>query len=66
MELNPENVSEEDTSIHNTDSDEAESAFVPVDDEGFETLSAEIREVLAELAQVFQSLLSRSLFKIVF
>jgi len=25
--------------------------LVPVDDEGFETLAAEIREVLAELAQ---------------
>ena len=28
------------------------SASVHIDDEGFETLAAEIREVLAELAQV--------------
>ena len=54
MELNPNNdpVSDEESSAQVSDTDDAGSVSVPVDDEGFETLAAEIREVLAELAQV--------------
>jgi hypothetical protein len=54
MELTADAQSEEESSINvsNNDTDEAGSTSVPVDDEGFETLAAEIREVLAELAQV--------------
>ena len=53
MELEPEQASDQDaSSAAVSDTDEAGSVSVPVDDEGFETLAAEIREVLAELAQV--------------
>ena len=54
MELNPEQASEEESSQGGvSDTDDVGSVSVPVDDEGFETLAAEIKEVLAELAQVF-------------
>ena len=33
------------------------SVCVPVDDEGYETFAAEIKEVLAEMAQVFSSVI---------
>ena len=52
MELSAEQPSEEETSANVSETDDAGSVSVPVDDEGFETLAAEIREVLAELAQV--------------
>ena len=53
MELNPEQASEEESSQGGvSDTDDVGSVSVPVDDEGFETLAAEIKEVLAELAQV--------------
>ena len=53
MELNVEQASEEESSQGGvSDTDDVGSVSVPVDDEGFETLAAEIKEVLAELAQV--------------
>ena len=52
MELSAEQPSEEESSANVSETDDAGSVSVPVDDEGFETLAAEIREVLAELAQV--------------
>ena len=54
MELNPDqgHSEEEPSSAQVSDTEDAGSVSVPVDDEGFETLAAEIREVLAELAQV--------------
>ena len=52
MELSTEQPSEEESSAAVSETDDAGSVSVPVDDEGFETLAAEIREVLAELAQV--------------
>ena len=58
MELSAEQPSEEETSANVSETDDAGSVSVPVDDEGFETLAAEIREVLAELAQVRQDNLS--------
>ena len=51
MELSVEQASEEESSANVSETDDAGSVSVPVDDEGFETLAAEIREVLAELAQ---------------
>ena len=52
MDLKDLGVSDHDGSVsHSDNTEEAASASVPVDDEGFETLAAEIREVLAELAQ---------------
>ena len=55
MELNPEQASDEESASQGgvSDTDDVGSVSVPVDDEGFETLAAEIKEVLAELAQVF-------------
>ena len=44
--------SEEEVSSNVSDTDDAGTDEVHIDDEGFETLAAEIREVLAELAQV--------------
>ena len=43
--------SDNEISMSASDTEDAVSVSVPVDDEGFETLAAEIREVLAELAQ---------------
>ena len=54
MELSTEQPSEEESSAAVSETDDAGSVSVPVDDEGFETLAAEIREVLAELAQVIK------------
>ena len=51
MELNVNAGSDNEASIDASDTEDAVSVSVPVDDEGFETLAAEIREVLAELAQ---------------
>ena len=52
MDLKDLGVSDNEGSITASDNTEdAASASVPVDDEGFETLASEIREVLAELAQ---------------
>ena len=57
MELSAEQPSEEESSANVSETDDAGSVSVPVDDEGFETLAAEIREVLAELAQVLLRLM---------
>ena len=51
MDLNVNPGSDNEASIDASDTEDAVSVSVPVDDEGFETLAAEIREVLAELAQ---------------
>ena len=52
MELSTGEEVEEEVSSNVSDTDDAGSASVHIDDEGFETLAAEIREVLSELAQV--------------
>jgi hypothetical protein len=51
MDLNAGQGSDNEISMSASDTEDAVSVSVPVDDEGFETLAAEIREVLAELAQ---------------
>lgn len=51
MDLGAGQGSDNEVSISASDTEDAISVSVPVDDEGFETLAAEIREVLAELAQ---------------
>ncbi len=51
MDLNAGPGSDNEISMSASDTEDAVSVSVPVDDEGFETLAAEIREVLAELAQ---------------
>jgi hypothetical protein len=51
MDLNAGGGSDNEISMSASDTEDAVSVSVPVDDEGFETLAAEIREVLAELAQ---------------
>ncbi len=51
MDLIAGQGSDNEISMSASDTEDAVSVSVPVDDEGFETLAAEIREVLAELAQ---------------
>ena len=51
MDLGAGQGSDNEISMSASDTEDAVSVSVPVDDEGFETLAAEIREVLAELAQ---------------
>ena len=53
IRLGTEGNKEESSQGGVSDTDDVGSVSVPVDDEGFETLAAEIKEVLAELAQVF-------------
>ena len=53
LQLGTDQNKEESSQGGVSDTDDVGSVSVPVDDEGFETLAAEIKEVLAELAQVF-------------
>ena len=59
MELEvDQDASGEEVSSNVSDTDDIGTDEVHIDDEGFETLAAEIREVLAELAQVNLKLIS--------
>ena len=46
-----DDTNDDDISDSSSENEEATMASVPVDDEGYETLVADIKEVMAELAQ---------------